>query len=508
MTVEINYRTIHSLFEPLSGCENYLIIGDSTENHFADFNWEQIGVFGEINTNLANLCAKRLKPNRDNVAIESFMTMEGCRVCLGILPTACARHNTPSKSHGVTTIVENANLRGKSAIVLRPSKIDHVFAQTVAASRPFPLYSRKTYKNNVPDEPKETETESLEIILDHKGVCEEEMSRISDCVRGVRLCQSLVDSPPNELHTDAYVDICKEKVKDLDNVTFNVIQGQELEERGFGGLWGVGKASEHKPALVILSYYPPQISKDVESICMVGKGIVYDTGGLSLKSKDGMPNMKTDMGGSAAVLGAFLALAKQPELTRPVHALLCISENSCGMYSTRPDDIHTFLSGKTVEINNTDAEGRLVLADGCFYAASTLNPKVIVDIATLTGAQGIATGKRHAAIYCSDEGLENDLVDVGKISGDLTHPLPYCPEFFRKEFASKVADMKNSVASRSNAQSSCAGQFIANHIENYIENGGRWAHIDMAAPSSVNGRATGYGVALLIKFTEKFMKLN
>ena len=468
MTVEIRYRTIHSLFEPLSGCENYLIIGDTIDNHFADFNWEQIGIFGEVNTTLAIKCAQRLKPNRDNVAVASFITVEGCCVCLGILPTACARHNTPSKSHGVTTIVESANLRGKTAIVLRPSKREHVFAQTVAASRPFPLYSRKTNNKCVPDEPKETETTSVEMIIDHSGVSDEDMDEISDCVKGVRLCQSLVDSPPNELHTDAYVDICRDKVKDLANVTFNVIQGQELEERGFGGLWGVGKASEHKPALVILSYSPPNINKDVESMCMVGKGIVYDTGGLSLKSKEGMPNMKTDMGGSAAVLGAFLALAKQPNLTRPVHALLCISENSCGMYSTRPDDIHTFLSGKTVEINNTDAEGRLVLADGCYYAATTLNPSVIVDIATLTGAQGIATGKRHAAIYCSDEELEHDLVDVGKISGDLTHPLPYCPEFFRKEFASKVADMKNSVANRGNAQSSCAGQFIANHIENYI----------------------------------------
>merc|ERR1711871_148627 len=100
---------------------------------------------------------------------------------------------------------------------------------------------------------------------------------ISECVTGVRLCQSLVDSPPNELHTDAYVDICRDKVKGMDNVTFNVIQGQTLEDRGFGGLWGVGKASEHKPALVILSYRPPNVANDVQSICMVGKGIVYDT---------------------------------------------------------------------------------------------------------------------------------------------------------------------------------------------------------------------------------------
>ena len=139
-----------------------------------------------------------------------------------------------------------------------------------------------------------------------------------------------------------------------------------------------------------------------------------------------------------------------------VHAVLCISENSCGMYATRPDDVHTFLSGKTVEINNTDAEGRLVLADGCFYAATRLHASVIIDIATLTGAQGVATGKRHGAIYCNNENFETSAVEIGKHTGDLVHPLPYCPEFFRAEFASKVADMKNSVACRTNAQSSCA----------------------------------------------------
>jgi probable aminopeptidase NPEPL1 len=136
-----------------------------------------------------------------------------------------------------------------------------------------------------------------------------------------------------------------------------------------------------------------------------------------------------------------------------------------GPLSTRPDDVQVFYSGKTVEVNNTDAEGRLVLADGCSFASKHLNPKIIIDIATLTGAQGIATGKRHAAIYCNDEWLEDLAVRVGRESGDLTHPLPYCPEFFKPEFASAVADMKNSVKDRSNAQSACAGQFIGNHIE-------------------------------------------
>ncbi|HAA54073.1 MAG TPA: peptidase M17, partial [Myxococcales bacterium] len=153
-------------------------------------------------------------------------------------------------------------------------------------------------------------------------------------------------------------------------------------------------------------------------------------------------------------------------------------------------------SGKTIEINNTDAEGRLVLGDGVAYASKHLNPDVIVDMATLTGAQLMATGKRHAAIVCNDDALEQKAIAAGKVSGDLVHPLPYCPEFFRKEFKSKVADMKNSVKDRMNAQSSCAGQFVAEHLVDYNN---AWLHVDIAGPSFTEDRGNGYGVALLLQ---------
>ena len=116
----------------------------------------------------------------------------------------------------------------------------------------------------------------------------------------------------------------------------------------------------------------------------------------------------------------------------------------------------------------------VVLADGVHYAARELDPEIIIDMATLTGAQLMATGKCHGALYCNNDDLEDAIVYAGKMSGDLAHPLPYCPEFYRNEFRSKVADMKNSVADRGNAQSSCAGQFIGNHIEKYLEDGGKW----------------------------------
>ena len=142
-------------------------------------------------------------------------------------------------------------------------------------------------------------------------------------------------------------------------------------------------------------------------------------------------------------------------------------------------------------------DARRVLADGVSYAAKHLNPAAIVDIATLTGAQGVATGRRFGALYSSSEEGEGVFVAAGRSTGDLCHPLPYCPEVFQAEFASAVADMKNSVKDRANAQSSCAGQFIGSHLGSFVEDGGKWVHMDMAYPSFSGERGTGYGVGLL-----------
>jgi len=230
------------------------------------------------------------------------------------------------------------------------------------------------------------------------------------------------------------------------------------------------------------------------NIAWVGKGIVYDTGGLSIKGKTAMPGMKRDCGGAAGILGAFYAAVSQG-FEQNLHAIFCLAENSVSDRATRPDDIHILYSGRSVEINNTDAEGRLVVSDGVVYAKKDLKADIIVDMCTLTGAQGISTGRSHAAHLTNSEEWEGKASTAGRKSGDLTFPLVYCPEFHYPEFNSAVADMKNSVADRSNAQSSCAGLFINAHLG--FDYPGIWLHVDMAAPSHVGERASGYGVALL-----------
>ncbi|CAN0298706.1 unnamed protein product, partial [Hapterophycus canaliculatus] len=183
---------------------------------------------------------------------------------------------------------------------------------------------------------------------------------------GIQLAARLVDTPPNILSTSAFVEEAMSIARCLPPSTcaVKVIRGEDLEEQGFGGLYGVGKAAVEPPALVVLSYIPSGVgglatvpgraggeggaSSAMGSVCFVGKGIVYDTGGLSIKTKTGMPGMKRDMGGAAAVLGAFQAAVKAQIVGRPLHALLCLAENSVAANATRPDDIHTLYSGRTV----------------------------------------------------------------------------------------------------------------------------------------------------------------
>ena len=184
-----------------------------------------------------------------------------------------------------------------------------------------------------------------------------------------------------------------------------------------------------------------------------------------------------------------------------MHCVLCIAENAIGNDALRCDDIIKFFGGRTCEINNTDAEGRLVLADGVAHATApdVLPGKrvdVVVDMATLTGAQMVATGKNHAAVFSNSEDLERKAVVAGRRTGDLVHPLPFAPEFYRSEFASKVADSKNSVKDRMNAQSSCAANFIYENLWDGWD--GEWLHVDLAGPATDKERGTGFGVALAL----------
>lgn len=413
------------------------------------------------------------------------------------LPLTASRHNTPSRAHSVTKLVKSNIVGVDETIVLVCEKAD-LFASACAVARAFPLYSRKSAQKaqgvtvNVEFVLVEHLNDTLLPLFADDSLC------LGDAAYGIRLAAKIVDMPCNEMNVSHFVAEVEAIGAEL-GITPLIIRGEELNEKGFGGIYGVGKAATAPPALAVLSYKPDGAT---ETVAWVGKGIVYDTGGLSIKGKTAMPGMKRDCGGAAAILGAFY-VAVRSGFTQNLHAIFCLAENSVGPTATRPDDVHTLYSGNTVEINNTDAEGRLVLADGVVYAERDLKATTIVDMATLTGAQGIATGKYHAAILSNNEEIEKLCITAGLRSGDLVFPVPYTPELHFSEFASAIADMKNSVNDRSNAQTSCAGLFVGAHLGfDFI---GRWLHIDMAYPVHCGERATGYGVALLVTLFGRYM---
>lgn len=400
---------------------------------------------------------------------------------LTVLPDERSRHNCPARPEEIAAAVEGANLGAKAAVIACVEAAEHILPVARAVGRALPTYTRK----------RDAKKSSVKLaVAGAKG----EALRISKADKAIvdraRWAAILVDTPPQEMTTTAFVTATRRAARGVKNLKVSVISGQAVLDKKMGGLHAVGRTAVHPPRLLLLEYRP---AKSRRTLGIIGKGIVYDTGGLSLKVGGHMAGMKCDMGGAAAAVGAALALADAGHKDAFVCAA-ALAENAIGPKAYRPDDILRMHSGKTVEVNNTDAEGRLVLADACSYVARVKKVDMLVDLATLTGAQLIATGDAHAGCVSNRAGLEEAVRAAGISSGDLAFPMPFAPEMYQREFRSKVADMKNSVANRMNAQSACAGQFIYSHIDDLDI---PWLHVDLAGPAFRGERGTGYGVALV-----------
>lgn len=374
---------------------------------------------------------------------------------------------------------------GKVAIVVGLREAGHALGAYAGICRAYPHYNRKSSQKPL-----------LHPVHVHfvtaQGPVQEGLKAIRDAGAAVRLAQRLVDMPTAELDTVAFEAETRKAIDGLLHVSVTSIVGDELLAKGLRGLHAVGRTAMAAPRLVICDYNPPTAIG--EPIALIGKGLVYDTGGLFLKIVESrMLTMKCDMGGAAAVLGAFVTLVKSGIQRRIVMAI-AMAENAIGPDAYRPDDIIEMHSGKTMEVNNTDAEGRICVADAASYVARLYRPKVVIDAATLTGAQLFATGKYHAAIVASDGELEATALAAGLASGDHCMPVLFSPELHTSEYKSTVADMRNSVADRTNAASSASGLWIYLHIDDLDL---RWCHIDLAGPAYFDNRATGYGVGLI-----------
>ena len=312
--------------------------------------------------------------------------------------------------------------------------------------------------------------------------------------------RDLVNQPPNELYPETFAAAIKKRAVSS-GVKVSVLDESGLARGGFGGHLTVGSGSARGPRLVTLRYTPAKTKKHV---AFVGKGITFDSGGLTIKPKTGMSTMKCDMAGAAAVASAVFAIA---ELGLPVEisAYLCHAENMPGSGACRPGDVVTIRGGKTVELNNTDAEGRMVLADG-LALASEKKPDVIIDIATLTGAAVMALGNRTAAFMSNDDDLRDSIKDIADAAGEPFWPFPLL-EDIRPMLESPVADL---------LQSNPPGVIFAGwFLSEFIGNGKNgqpipWAHLDIAGPAFNDktpwgytpAQGTGFGVRTLVGIAE------
>lgn len=309
------------------------------------------------------------------------------------------------------------------------------------------------------------------------------LERASVVAKAVNATRTLVNEPPSVLYPATFAEAAKDLAKGLP-VKVTVFDEKKLLKDGWGGIMGVGQGSSRPPRMVKVEY---KSERSVADLALVGKGITFDSGGISIKPGAGMVTMKCDMAGAAAVLNTVLAVAA---LGLPVNVTgwLCIAENMPSGTAIRPSDVLTMFGGKTVEVLNTDAEGRLVMADG-LVAASAEFPDVIIDVATLTGAQVVALGHRTAGVM-GDEGVSAALKAAADRAGELVWPMPL-PEELRPSLDSPVADMAN-IGERMGGMMTAAV-----FLQEFIGKGKDgetipWAHLDIAGPAFNEGAPYGY----------------
>lgn len=351
------------------------------------------------------------------------------------------------------------------------------------------------YRTKLKEKQKPTLT-SVTIVGGGTGAEERYAKRYAGVVEGVALTRELVTEPANVIYPETFVERVLESIKDV-GIEAQVLGRDEMARLGMGALLGVAQGSVREAKLLILKWNGGN-SGDTP-VVFVGKGVTFDTGGISIKPALGMEGMKWDMGGAGAVAGAMKALAARKAKANVV-GICGLVENMPDGNAQRPGDVVTTMSGQTVEVINTDAEGRLVLCDAMTWAQKQFKPKVLIDLATLTGAMVITLGHEYAGIFSNDDKLAASLIEAADKSGDKLWRQPLGDAYDRL-IDSDIADMKN-VGPRE-AGSITAAQFL----KRYVDDGVTWAHLDIAgvawsnkASATYDKGATGYGVRLLDQF--------
>jgi leucyl aminopeptidase len=385
---------------------------------------------------------------------------------------------------------EAAKVRATSiAWVLSGSEDDQALAEGLVTGTILGAYRFDRFKSKDPDEPAPPSLDSLVLLAAESVAAAVETARV--CATAQNRARDLQSLPSNVATPSFLAERATEIAAAHDAISVEVLGREEIAAKGMGGLVAVSQGSAEEPKLIVLRYSGGGSGK---TLGLVGKGVTFDTGGISLKSAPGMQEMKMDMSGAAAVLetvGAVAELGLEIDLI----AVVPSTENMPSGTAIKPGDIITQYSGKTVEVNNTDAEGRLILADALAYAVE-LGADRIVDIATLTGAVMIALGSTHAAVISNDDELATEIEQVGRQTGELVWRLPLHPEY-KALMKGTVADLTNAAPKRK-AGTISAASFLEEFVGETP-----WAHIDIAGTAWDVGRpytgsdGSGYGVRLL-----------
>ena len=376
-------------------------------------------------------------------------------------------------------------------------------AEAVAEGVALAAYQFTAYKGQA----KPSRLERLSVVGDDPAALGAGLARGARIGEAVCMARDLVNEPAGAMTPRRLADVARE-LADRHGMSVTILDEVAIASESLGGLAGVAQGSDEPPRLIELVYQPANPARgsgdgQVPTVALVGKGITFDSGGLSIKTADGMMTMKTDMSGAAAVLATMSALADL-DVGVKVIAIVPATENMPGGRAVKPGDVLKIRNGKTIEVLNTDAEGRLVLADGLSLAAET-GPDAIVDLATLTGACVVALGRQIAGLMGNNEDLVSQVRAASERSGEPVWPLPL-PDEYRKGIESEVADMKN-ISSPAGA----AGALTAGLILGEFVDGVPWAHLDIAGPARSDSDegytrkgATGYGVHTLIELVSRF----
>ena len=389
---------------------------------------------------------------------------------------------------------------GEREIALDATGLDAEAVASVLTGLRLRAWRHDTYRTKLKEEQKRT-LDKVSVVAAPDGA--EEAWQVEQALaQGVEFARELVAEPANVIYPESFVERCQKRFEGM-GAELSFLTEAEMAELGMGALVGVSLGSQRDARLLVIKWLGGE--KDAQPTVFVGKGVTFDTGGISIKPAAGMEDMKWDMGGAGAVAGAMLSLALRGAKANVI-GVCGLVENMPDGKAQRPGDVVTTLSGQTVEVINTDAEGRLVLCDALTWAQREFKPATIVDLATLTGAMIISLGHEHGGLFSNDDGLADKLLAAGKASGDKLWRFPLSPAY-DKLIDSPIADMKN-VGPR------WAGSITAaQYLQRFVNEGTPWAHLDIAGmvwadkPGATWDKgATGFGVRLIDRYVRNTLE--